>query len=84
MNTYGNIVVGSNVLNIHIMAGNKNEGSQQQGQGVVIGQSNDDITMPQGAKGPQELKERGKESDRTIPNQERSSAANEEKSNRNE
>lgn len=58
---------------------NKNvEESQQQSQGVTIGtQGNEDITIPQGTKGSHRSK--GGEDDRSIPNQDRSSATNQER-----
>lgn len=61
------------------MAKNNIEGSQQQGQGITIGtQGNNDMIIPGPAThGPHE-KEQGKE-DRQIPNQDRSSAANQQK-----
>lgn len=56
------------------MANKKIQESQQESQGVALGtQGNQDITIPQGTKGPQQVKE-GPE-DRHIPNQERSSAS---------
>lgn len=61
------------------MAKNKIEESQQQSQGVAIGtQGNQDITIPQGTKGTHKSKE-GPD-DRSIPNQERSSASNSDRS----
>ena len=49
--------------------------SQQQSQGIALGtQGNEDITIPQGTKGPH-YKQEGPD-DRQIPNQERSSATN--------
>ena len=49
--------------------------SQQQSQGIAIGtQGNEDITIPQGTKGPNR-KHEGPD-DRQVPNQERSSATN--------
>ena len=57
--------------------GNKIEESQQQSQGVTIGtQGNNDITVPSGTKGSHQPKQ-GKD-DRSIPNQDRSSAASQE------
>jgi hypothetical protein len=59
------------------MAKNKIEESQQQSQGVTLGtQGNQDITIPQGTKGPQRKNENA--DDRHIPNQDRSSARNKE------
>ena len=62
------------------MAKNDIEGSQQQGQGITIGtQGNNDMVIPGPAThGPNEKPE-GKE-DRTIPNQDRSSATNADRS----
>ncbi|MBD0298562.1 MAG: hypothetical protein ICV84_25740 [Flavisolibacter sp.] len=60
------------------MANNKIEESQQQSQGVALGtQGNQDIKIPQGTKGSHRNKD-GPE-DHSIPNQEHSSAANQEK-----
>lgn len=60
------------------MAKNKIEESQQQSQGVALGtQGNQDITIPQGTKGTHKSKE--DQEDRHIPNQERSSASNNER-----
>ena len=58
---------------------NKNiEESQQQSQGVTLGtQGNQDITIPQGTKGSHHQKQ--EQEDRSIPNQENSSASNREK-----
>jgi hypothetical protein len=55
--------------------GSKNiQESQQQGQGITIGnQGNEDITIPQGTKGSHRSKGRD---EGKIPNQDRSSAAN--------
>jgi hypothetical protein len=59
------------------MAKNKIEESQQQSQGVTLGtQGNQDITIPQGTKGPH--RKANNEDNRHIPNQERSSARNQE------
>jgi hypothetical protein len=59
------------------MAKNKIEESQQQSQGVTLGtQGNQDITIPQGTKGPHRKNE--SVDDRNIPNQDRSSARNQE------
>ena len=59
------------------------EESQQQSQGITIGnQGNEDITIPQGTKGSHRPKE-GTD-DRSIPNQERSSASNNERTGGNE
>ena len=57
------------------MGKNNIEESQQQSQGVALGtQGNQDITIPQGTKGSHKP-ERG-DDDRSIPNQDRSSASN--------
>ncbi|HEX2533382.1 MAG TPA: hypothetical protein VHK69_06585 [Chitinophagaceae bacterium] len=57
------------------MSKNPIEESQQQGQGIAIGtQGNQDIKMTDGAKGPSEVQEHPE--DRSIPNQDRSSATN--------
>ena len=59
--------------------GDKNiEQSQQVSQGFTIGQSNEDMTIPHGTKGPQEKGKQDKEN--PIPNQEQSSASRQEKS----
>ena len=63
------------------MANNKIEESQQKSQGVAMGtQGNQDITTPQGTKGSHH--EKGRNTEQNIPNQERSSAANQEKNQR--
>ena len=60
------------------MANNKIEESQQQSQGVALGtQGNQDIKIPQGTKGSH--KPKGGEDNRSIPNQDRSSASNQER-----
>lgn len=61
------------------MAKNNIKESQQQGQGVTIGtQGNNDMKIPGPAPhGPNEKS--GGKGDRHIPNQERSSAASQEK-----
>ena len=60
------------------MADKNIEESQQEKQGVTIGtQGNRDITIPQGTKGSN--REKDGPDDRHIPNQDRSSAANQEK-----
>lgn len=59
----------------YYMAKNNIEESQQQSQGVALGtQGNQDIGIPQGTKGSHRPK-KGEE-DRSIPNQDRSSASN--------
>jgi hypothetical protein len=60
------------------MGGNKIERSQQESQGIAVGQSNDDVTMPVGAKGPHDNKQT--QEPRQIPNQDRSSETNEQQS----
>ena len=62
------------------MANNKIEESQQSSQGIAMGtQGNQDIPIPgPGTKGSHKEKEGA--DDRTIPNQDRSSASNQEKS----
>jgi hypothetical protein len=53
--------------------------SQQQGQGITIGtQGNENIPTPEGTQEPRQ--ERGEQADRHIPNQDRSSAASQERS----
>lgn len=58
------------------MAKNDIEGSQQQGQGITIGTAgNNDMVIPgPGTHGSQDPKERTE--DRSIPNQDHSSASN--------
>ena len=57
------------------MANNKIEASQQQSQGVTIGtQGNQDMPTPEGTAETQQAKDNPNE--RQIPNQDRSSAAN--------
>jgi len=64
---------------MQFMANNKIEESQQQSQGVTLGsQGNQDMPIPQGTHGSHHSK--SDKDDRHIPNQERSSAANSEKS----
>ena len=60
------------------MAGKNIERSQDDTQGIAVGQSNEDQTMPVGAKGSHEPKNRT--NDIHIPNQNNSSATNQEKS----
>lgn len=61
------------------MANNKIEESQQQSQGVTLGtQGNEDMPTPDGTKETQKAKNNPHE--RQIPNQDRSSAANEQQS----
>ena len=63
------------------MANHQNKESQQESQAITIGtQGNQDITVPQGTKGSHRSKE-GLD-DRHIPNQDHSSAANQEKADR--
>lgn len=65
------------------MAKNNIEESQQQSQGVALGtQGNQDMPIPQGTKGSHRSKE-GPE-DRHIPNQDRSSVSNSERTSGNE
>jgi len=60
------------------MADKNIERSQDDTQGIAVGQSNEDQTMPVGAKGSHEPKNRT--NDIHIPNQDRSSASNQDKS----
>jgi hypothetical protein len=58
------------------MAKNDIEGSQQQGQGITIGtQGNNDMVIPGPATHGSHDSKQGKD-DRSIPNQDRSSATN--------
>jgi hypothetical protein len=59
------------------MAKNKIEESQQQRDGVALGtQGNQDMTTPQGTEGIHKTKDNRQ--DHSIPNQDRSSASNQE------